>query len=608
MTLFNTLGLNQPLLDAIDALGFTEATPIQAETIPALLADEGKRDLIALAQTGTGKTAAFGLPLLQILDGQRGAEPKKPSVLILSPTRELCVQIAGEMEKYAINMRHIRLLAVYGGSSIRTQQTAMRKGVDILVATPGRMMDLARRGDVQFDSLQTLVLDESDEMLNMGFLDDVREVLEKAPDGMNTWLFSATLPKPIEKITKEFMEDPIRVQIGQRNMASTQVEHFAFLTTRENRYKGLRRLIDSSPGMYAMIFCTTKVETQETAEHLIGDGYTAAALHGDLSQQQRDLVMHAFRTKQVRLLVCTDVAARGIDVKDITHVIHHRLPNDLESYNHRSGRTGRAGNTGISWAMVTNAEARKLTALEREIKREIKRAQFPSRNDVVLGQLQHFAQKVSGQAEGMELVEEHMASLMPLFEGLTTKELVSKFLAAEFEILFRHYAEHVDLDLNRNERRRNERGDNFERSNSDSDRGPRHAGRADEQRFWINLGEKHGFTWPLLKDFVREVGRLGDFDVQGVNVGPAHGYFTVPAGRAEEVRTAMEQSEFNGVRVKLDPVEHHVGRYDRPRDDNGSRMRGRGGRPGGFQKGGFSGGRRDSARPPARPYNRSPRR
>jgi len=376
--------------------------------------------------------------------------------------------------------------------------------------------------------LQTLVLDESDEMLNMGFLDDVKEVLEQAPDEMFTWLFSATLPKPIEAITKDFMEDPIRVQIGQRNMASTQVDHFAFMTTRDNRYVGLRRLIDSAPGMYAMIFCTTKVETQETAEALIGDGYTAAALHGDLSQQQRDLVMHAFRTRQVRLLVCTDVAARGIDVKEITHVIHHRLPNDLESYNHRSGRTGRAGKTGLSWALVTNTEARKLPQLEREIKREIQRAQFPSRNDVVKGQLLHFAEKVASQTEGMELVEEHVASLMPLFEGLPAKELVSKFLAAEFDLLFRHYAEHVDLDLNRQERKgKKDRSDRF-----NDEGGGRHGGRSDEQRFWINLGSKHGFSWPLLKDFVREVGRLGDYDVQGVNVGPAHGYFTIPISKA----------------------------------------------------------------------------
>jgi len=602
MTLFSSLGLSQPILDAIAALGFSEATPIQAETIPALLAEEGQRDMIALAQTGTGKTAAFGLPLLQLLDGQRAAAPKKPLALILSPTRELCVQIAGELEKYAAHMPHIKMLAVYGGSNIRTQQSAMRKGVDILVATPGRLMDLARRGDVSFDALQTLVLDESDEMLNMGFLDDVKEVLEQAPDEMFTWLFSATLPKPIEAITKDFMEDPIRVQIGQRNMASTQVDHFAFMTTRENRYVGLRRLIDSAPGMYAMIFCTTKVETQETAEALIGDGYTAAALHGDLSQQQRDLVMHAFRTRQVRLLVCTDVAARGIDVKEITHVIHHRLPNDLESYNHRSGRTGRAGKTGLSWALVTNSEARKLPQLEREIKREIQRAQFPSRNDVVKGQLMHFAEKVAAQTEGMELVEEHVASLMPLFEGLPAKELVTKFLAAEFDLLFRHYAEHVDLDLNRQERKgRKERPDRF-----NEDGGGRHGGRSDEQRFWINLGSKHGFSWPLLKDFVREAGRLGDYDVQGVNVGPAHGYFTVPSAKADDVRMALENSEFNGQRVKLDPVEHHVGRMERPRDESGNRMRGRSGRP--FKKGGFSEGRPGSARPPKRPYNRSPRR
>ena len=591
MTLFSSLGLKQELLDAIQDIGFTEATPIQSETIPQLIEVNGERDLIALAQTGTGKTAAFGLPLLHILSDLPAAEPKCPTALILSPTRELCMQITGEMEKYGARSKHLRLLAVYGGSSVRDQQRTMRRGVDVLVATPGRLMDLARRGDVKFDSLKTLVLDEADEMLNMGFLDDVREVLEKSPDTMNTWLFSATMPKQVEKITRDFMKDSIHVQIGTRNEGSSQVEHKAFLTTRENRYQGIRRLIDSSPGMYAMIFCTTKRETQEVAENLIGDGYTAAAIHGDLSQQQRDLVMHAFRSKQVRMLVCTDVAARGIDVKDITHVIHHRLPNDLEGYTHRSGRTGRAGKTGLSWALVTNAEARKIPQLEKAIKRDIPREKFPSRNDVVIGQLLHFAEKVSSQSEGVELVEKNVDALLPMFEGMETRELVTRFLATEFDVLFRHYAEHVDLDLNKNERgnrgERRESNNRRDRDSMDSGRGFRE--KKDEQRVWINLGTKQGLTWPLLKDFVRETAKLGDFEVQGVNVGPAHGYFTVPTSKIESVRGLIEGGEWDGTKIKLDLVEHHVGREERKRDEGGSRMRGRGGRPGGNQS--WGGGR-----------------
>lgn len=594
MTLFSSLGLKQELLDAIQDIGFSEATPIQSETIPQLIEVKGERDLIALAQTGTGKTAAFGLPLLHILTDLPSAEPKNPTALILSPTRELCMQITGEMEKYGARSKQMRMLAVYGGSSVRDQQRTMRKGVDILVATPGRLMDLARRGDVKFDSLRTLVLDEADEMLNMGFLDDVREVLEKSPDSMNIWLFSATMPKQVERITKDFMNDSIRVQIGNRNEASSQVEHKAFLTTRENRYQGIRRLIDSSPGMYAMIFCTTKRETQEVAEKLIGDGYTAAAIHGDLSQQQRDLVMHAFRTKQVRMLVCTDVAARGIDVKDITHVIHHRLPNDLESYTHRSGRTGRAGKTGLSWALVTNAEARKIPQLERAIKREINREKFPSRNDVVVGQLLHFAEKVSSQTTGIELVEKNVDALLPMFEGMEIRELVTRFLAAEFDVLFRHYAEHVDLDLNRSSKdsRRERRNSRDGKGFSENSRGFRD--KKDEQRVWINLGTKHGLTWPLLKDFVRETAKLGDFEVQGVNVSPGHGYFTVPTSKVEKVRSSIEGGEWDGTKIKMDLVEHHVGREERRRDEGGNRMRGRGGRPRANSNwgGGRSGGRR----------------
>ena len=589
MTLFSSLGLKQELLDAIQDIGFTEATPIQSETIPQLIEANGERDLIALAQTGTGKTAAFGLPLLHILSDLPSAEPKSPTALILSPTRELCMQITGEMEKYGAKSKNIRLLAVYGGSSVRDQQRTMRRGVDVLVATPGRLMDLARRGDVKFDSLKNLVLDEADEMLNMGFLDDVREVLQKSPDTMNTWLVSATMAKQVERITRDFMKDSIQVQIGTRNEGSSQVEHKAFLTTRENRYQGIRRLIDSSPGMYAMIFCTTKRETQEVAENLIGDGYTAAAIHGDLSQQQRDLVMHAFRSKQVRMLVCTDVAARGIDVKDITHVIHHRLPNDLEGYTHRSGRTGRAGKTGLSWALVTNAEARKISQLERAIKRDIPREKFPSRNDVVMGQLLHFAEKVSTQSDGIELVEKNVDALLPMFEGMETRELVTRFLATEFDVLFRHYAEHVDLDLNRADKgNRRERRDSpdrerggFQDRGRDFDSGKGFREKKDEQRFWINLGTQQGLTWPLLKDFVRETAKLGDFEVQGVNVGPAHGYFTVPSSKVDTVKASIEGGEWDGTKIKMDLVEHHVGREERRRDEGGNRMRGRGGRPGG---------------------------
>ena len=579
MTTFSDLGLAEPLVQAVTDLGFTEATPVQAKAIPELL--EGGRDMLALAQTGTGKTAAFGLPMLHHLVDAGGN--KKPKGLILSPTRELCVQITGEMEKYAAHMPQIRIMAAYGGSSVRDQIQSLKRGVDIVVATPGRLKDLIARRAMDLSQVETVVLDESDEMLNMGFLDDVREILGQVREDSATWLFSATLPREIERIIKDFMENPLKVMISGRNEATTSVEHKLFVTHRDRRYAGLRRLLDSAPGFYGMIFCPTRVETRELSEQLIGDGYTSAALHGELSQQQRDLVMHAFRNKQIRYLVCTDVAARGIDVQDITHVVHFRMPKDKEVYTHRSGRTGRAGKVGESWALLTPTESRKINILERQIGRKIPQHDFPSRQDVVTGQLINFADRVVKQDKGKEVIAPFIETVVPMFKSLKKAEIIEHFLSAEFETLFRHYAEHTDLDLNApaqgGRKDRPDRGERGERGNHSR------GGREDEQRFWINLGEKAGFSWPLLKDFVRESAGLGDFDVQGVNVAPAHGYFTVPKTAVDKIKEEIEGAKWEGIEIKLDAVEHHVGRESRDRD-GGNRNRRGGGYRGGNRSGG----------------------
>ncbi|MDP4854797.1 MAG: DEAD/DEAH box helicase, partial [Schleiferiaceae bacterium] len=393
MSSFTDLGLRAELLQAVSSLGFEQATPVQAETIPILLNAKGQTDMVALAQTGTGKTAAFGLPLLHMLleDGEPSAK-NRPKALILAPTRELCVQISAEMEKYAAETG-LRILAVYGGSSMRTQVTALKRGVDVLMATPGRLLDLNRQGQVLFDDLQYIVLDEADEMLNMGFWDDVQEVLKQAPEGRNIWCFSATLPKPIDAMTKTLMNNPVRVQIGQRNSGTATITHTVFVVPKEHRYSGLRRLLDSAPGLYGMIFCRTKIETQELSERLVAEGYTASALHGDLSQQQRDLVMQSFRHKRVKLLVCTDVAARGIDVQDLSHVIHFGFPNDTESYTHRSGRTGRAGKSGQSWSLINPMERRKIAYIQKMIQREMLQSPLPTRDEVLARQVNYFAEE-----------------------------------------------------------------------------------------------------------------------------------------------------------------------------------------------------------------------
>ncbi len=593
MSTFTELGLRAELLQAIQALGFEQATPVQSETIPLLLGANGQTDMVALAQTGTGKTAAFGLPLLHMLleDGQPSAK-NRPKALILAPTRELCVQISTEMEKYAAETG-LRMLAVYGGAAMRTQITAMKKGVDILMATPGRLLDLNRQGQVLFDDLEYIVLDEADEMLNMGFWDDVQEVLKQAPEGRNIWCFSATLPKPIDAMTKTLMNEPVRVQIGQRNSGTTTVTHKVFVVPKEHRYSGLRRLLDSAPGLYGMIFCRTKIETQELAERLVAEGYTASALHGDLSQQQRDLVMQSFRHKRVKLLVCTDVAARGIDVQDLSHVIHFGFPNDTESYNHRSGRTGRAGKSGESWALINPMERRKIAFIQKMIQREMIQSQLPTRDEVLARQVNHFAEEFASHPEAPEVIKPLVEAVMPQFEHMTSRELIERFFAAELHELVQHYVnEQAEIPSVRSQKERKERGEGYEERGTKRQRG---MDAPQEQRFSINVGEAQGFTWFALKDFLRETARLGEGEVQGVNCGPDLSYFNVPLTRIDDVQMALNGAEVKGVSVELEAVEDQVGRFERergPRNDRfgGGRPQGRYGDRGGNDRGGYQGG------------------
>jgi ATP-dependent RNA helicase DeaD len=593
MSTFTELGLRAELLQAIQALGFEQATPVQSETIPLLLGANGQTDMVALAQTGTGKTAAFGLPLLHMLleDGQPSAK-NRPKALILAPTRELCVQISTEMEKYAAETG-LRMLAVYGGAAMRTQITAMKKGVDILMATPGRLLDLNRQGQVLFDDLEYIVLDEADEMLNMGFWDDVQEVLKQAPEGRNIWCFSATLPKPIDAMTKTLMNEPVRVQIGQRNSGTTTVTHKVFVVPKEHRYSGLRRLLDSAPGLYGMIFCRTKIETQELAERLVAEGYTASALHGDLSQQQRDLVMQSFRHKRVKLLVCTDVAARGIDVQDLSHVIHFGFPNDTESYNHRSGRTGRAGKSGESWALINPMERRKIAFIQKMIQREMIQSQLPTRDEVLARQVNHFAEEFASHPEAPEVIKPLVEAVMPQFEHMTSRELIERFFAAELHELVQHYVnEQAEIPSVRAQKERKERGEGYEERGTKRQRG---MDAPQEQRFSINVGEAQGFTWFALKDFLRETARLGEGEVQGVNCGPDLSYFNVPLTRIDDVQMALNGAEVKGVSVELEAVEDQVGRFERergPRNDRfgGGRPQGRYGDRGGNDRGGYQGG------------------
>ncbi len=378
---FEELGVNEPLRRAIEELGFEAPMPVQEKVIPHLLGQEG--DVVALAQTGTGKTAAFGLPVLQRIDVDRHV----PQALVLSPTRELCLQIASDLADFSKYMPGLKVLPVYGGSSIQSQIRSLREGVQIIVATPGRLIDLIDRGVVKLDDVHTVILDEADEMLNMGFVDSINQILEHVPQERKMLMFSATMPKEIAKIANRFMHDPVEFVIGTRNEGAANVRHIYYMVNARDKYLALKRIADNSPNIYAIIFCRTRRDTQEVAENLIRDGYNADALHGDLSQQQRNIVMKKFRDRVISLLVATDVAARGLDVDDLTHVINYGLPEDTAVYTHRSGRTGRAGKTGVSIAIIHSREKGKLREIERIIGKTFERKEVPTPDHIIEKQL-----------------------------------------------------------------------------------------------------------------------------------------------------------------------------------------------------------------------------
>ena len=441
---FQELGLNENLLKAIDEQGYEHPMPVQEQVIPHLLKNEG--DLVALAQTGTGKTAAYGLPLLQLL-GQTHATERLPQILILSPTRELCLQIADDLEGFAKYMGGLSILAVYGGANIEPQIRALKHGVDIIVATPGRLIDLMKRKRAaDLSQVRYLVLDEADEMLSMGFQDELNEILEGVPSEHNTLLFSATMSKEIERIAKKYLHEAHTIQVGSRNEGAENVNHVYYMVHAKDKYLALKRVVDYYPRIYAIVFCRTKVETQEVADNLIRDGYNADALHGDLSQQQRDLTMQKFRTHRTQLLVATDVAARGLDVDDLTHVINYGMPDDVEKYTHRSGRTGRAGKKGTSICIVHTREKGKIKQVERVIKKQFQQGTLPEPREICTKQLYH----VIDQIERVEVDEEQIAPFLSevnhRWEWLDKDDLVKRIVSREFGRFLQYYASAPEIE------------------------------------------------------------------------------------------------------------------------------------------------------------------
>lgn len=551
MTNFKELGLQPNLLQAISDLGFESPSEVQEQAIPLLLQKE--TDLVALAQTGTGKTAAFGFPLIQQID----PSSRKTQALILSPTRELCLQITNEIQLYAKYVDNLRTVAIYGGASITDQASKIERGAQIVVATPGRMKDMISRKLVDISAISFCVLDEADEMLNMGFYEDITDILSNAPKERSTWLFSATMPKEVAEIARKFMRKPQEITVGQKNVSTKNVSHEYFLVAARDRYGALKRLVDVHPEVYAVIFCRTKRDTQKVAEKLIEDGYNAAALHGDLSQNQRDLVMKSFRANQVQLLVATDVAARGIDVDNITHVINYQLPDEVETYTHRSGRTGRAGKTGKSLVILTKSELRKIKQIERIIGQKFSHQNVPSGEEICEKQLFHLVNEVAS-TEVNHKIDAFLPKLEEKLAHLSKEELIKKFFSVEFTRFYNYYENQNQLS---------------EPSASDRDfDGGQSRGRADETRFFINIGKKDGYDWMNLKDFLKEATQLGRDGVQKVDVMDTFSFFNVANEDADKVFEAFKSFELEGRNVNVEITKDKGGR---PSRGGGKRHRGK---------------------------------
>lgn len=533
---FRELNLKDDILSAIEELGYVQPMPVQEKTIPFML--EQTADLVALAQTGTGKTAAFGLPVLHMID----ASQKQVQALVLAPTRELCIQISNDLKGYSKNMRGMRVVPVYGGEDIRTQLKQLDTPPQIVVATPGRLIDLIERGKVELGAINFLVLDEADEMLNMGFKEDIETILQKTPETRRTMLFSATMPKEIALIAKRYMKNYEEITIGTKNSGSENVAHIYYVSQARQRYLVLKRIVDLNPDIYGIVFCRTRQETKEVADKLMHDGYNADALHGDLSQAQRDTVMQKFRIRNIQLLVATDVAARGLDVSDLTHVINYNLPDDVEIYTHRSGRTGRANKKGISVSIIHSKEKFKIKDIERMLKKDFEQQQIPNGLEVCKKQLFHMIDRMENVEVNEEQIDPYMAQIMKQLEYLSKEEILKRFVSLEFNRFLDYYKDAEDLNYHeRNERgsrERGERGDRAERGDR-NDRGERGAKSGKRIRLKINVGEREGINAKRFLGIINEVTNDKSISIGAIEVTNKFTFFDVFADQADKVVAAF---------------------------------------------------------------------
>lgn len=578
MNPFSTLGIRHDIVNAITDLGFENPTPIQEQSIPVLLT--GSNDFVGLAQTGTGKTAAFGLPLLELIDFTKNY----PQALILCPTRELCLQIASDLNNYAKNLSDVHIVAVYGGASISDQLRQIKRGVQIVVATPGRMLDIINRKAINFSEVSYVVLDEADEMLNMGFQEDIDTILSTTPDEKKTWLFSATMPSEVRRIAKKYMTDPVELTMGKQNTGNVNIDHEYYVIRARDKYAAFKRIVDFNPEIFGIVFCRTKIETQEIAEALIKDGYNADSLHGDLSQQQRDKVMKRYRDRNLQLLIATDVAARGIDVNDVTHVINYSLPDELENYTHRSGRTARAGKSGVSISLINSKELGKIRQIERAIGKKFTKVEVPGGFDVCEKQLFALVHRVHQVEVNESQMESYIPRIMDEFKEMDKEEIIKRFASLEFNRFLDYYKNAPDLNAPVGD----ERGERTERFSRTSSRG-------DYTRLFINLGSVDEFTRGDMLGFICNNAKINGKSIGKIDLKGVYTFFEVENAVADQVQENFKSVDFNGRKVRIELAgERDGGSRERfsgsGRREGGSRERS----SGGYRD--YSGARRDDRR------------
>ena len=548
MKTFEELGVNENIRRAIEELGFEHPMPVQEEVIPYLLGN--KNDVIALAQTGTGKTAAFGLPLLQKVN----AQDRATQAIVLSPTRELCVQIADDLKDFSKYIDGMHIVPVYGGADIRPQIRAIKHGTQVIVATPGRLVDLINRGVMELEKVNNIVLDEADEMLNMGFSDSINAIFEQLPEDRNTLLFSATMSREVEKVAKSYLHDYKEMVVGSRNEGAEHVNHIYYLVHSKDKYLALKRIVDFHPRIFAIIFCRTKAETQEVADKLIKDGYNAEALHGDLSQQQRDLTMQKFRQHTVQLLVATDVAARGLDVDDLTHVINFGLPDDIESYTHRSGRTGRAGKKGTSISIIHIKEKWKVRQIEKQIGKDFIDGELPKSEEICKKQLFKVMDDIMKTDVDEDQIAPYMADIMRQFEYVDKEDIIKKMVTVTFGRFLDYYQHAPEIEKPvAGKGSRSERGERNTRGKVSNGR-RQHVAEEGFRRLFINLGKSDGFYPGEIMQYLNKHVH-GRQEVGHIDLLQKFSYIEVPEDDAQKVMKALNGTTYKGREVRCNDAD-----------------------------------------------------